>query len=163
VVDDRAHHGDETENAEVEENLRVHLALDLGTLRRSVARVLNNFGVVASEHDDTNHPGSVAENTATEEGSLEADRVNWRVLRVAVGLLENHSGSVETVHVNLGRINVETKVSLGAGLSRVEVRQAGNTTTRLEVGLAIEVLGLNKADILLFRSSTNDNVCGRCQ
>lgn len=82
----------------------------------------------------------------------------FRVRGVAGRVAEQNGGTVQTVHVDLGRIHVEVEVRLRRGFDIVHERKTGDCMAGLEVRLSVEVLRFDETNIFLLRGRANDNV-----
>lgn len=73
-------------------------------------------------------------------------------------------GGVVREHVDIGRLGADRKVGVvGDCGRRAEMRKLWHGGTRLEIGLAVEVLRLDIADILVLRRRADDQICRRVQ
>jgi hypothetical protein len=154
VVDDATYDGDNGEEGQVEQDLRVHLPLDLGPLGRCATRVENDLGVSTGEEHDTDDPASVLQDATSQDGRLEGDRVDQgRLVRLLSVLVGQNDRSVELVHVDISRFGVDAETSLFQSGGSAKVRQFRDTVSGLQVGLSIQVLGLDETDVFLLGSA----------
>lgn len=135
----------------------VHLGVDLALYPAAfawrTARVEDDLGVDAGEEDEADGPIGVAEDGAAEEDHLQID---GGLLSVA------GDGSVELVHVGVGTValHLERVEGAGAVLGGAQVGKGGGRIAGLEVGLAVEVLGLDKGDVVVLGGRTDEDVGG---
>jgi hypothetical protein len=142
--------------------LGVHLPLDLTPLTRRSARVEHDLRVGPGEDDDPDDPSRVPEHTAPQQRRLEIDRVlnllSRPSLRSLARLTLDNDGGVESEHVDVRRLAVDSEAGSRAGEGGSEVGELGHAVTGFEVGLAVEVLGLDVGDVFLFRGRADDDV-----
>lgn len=131
--------------------MRVHLPFNPTTLTRGGARVHHDLGILTSEENNTDNPTGVPENGASKEHHRD-------VHRGLVFTLYNSSLQLVQVDVGLTTVDAEVILCIGDFLGRSEMGEGGTSSTRFEIGLSVQVLGLDKSDILLFGCSAYKDV-----
>lgn len=139
----------------------VHLPLDLATLTRRSARVEHNLGILAGHGNASDDPVGVPHNGSTKKDGIESDGTPERPAVLADSTIVDDYGGVEAEHVDAGGLGFDGELGLSREVGGgAEVGKFGDGVARLEVGLSVEILGFDVADVLLFRSRDDDEICG---
>ena len=71
----------------------------------------------------------------------------------------NLDSSVVSEHVDVGCFSSDDELGfVGNGGRSAKMSEFGNGGTRFEIGFSIEILGFDEANVLLLRSSANDEI-----
>lgn len=150
------------------------------TLRtyRSFTPVHHDLGVLASEENETDDPVTVSDRATSQKELVDGDRLDlvlpgrsyrgagqvsrcwsqWSSVRrkIASRVLED---SVEGVQVGRRRLGIDHEAGMLDVLLRVDVGRALEGLSDFEIGLSVQVLGLDVADAVRVSSRQDRNVC----
>jgi hypothetical protein len=151
VIDDATDDGNSSKQSQVKKYLGIHLTFDLGSLRRGTSRVQNNLCVSSGKEHDSDNPTSILQDTATQDGSLQTDRMHqWFAVRRSMRFLGQNHRSVQLVHVDIRRFSIDPETSLFTSSRGSQMRQFGYTMPGFQIGFSVQVLGLDETNVLLF-------------
>ncbi len=139
--------GERQQQDEEEQDLHVDLLLDRSSLDGCGGGVAHELGLVAGEDDEAVDPGRIAQLCAAEQQLLGAERslAHGRAAEAGRGAELDVERGIKGVEAVVGLLGHHVAAQRGRGAGRGELGGVGRGLLDLEVGLAVQVGGLDVA------------------
>ena len=150
-VDNATDGGHDYKKNQVCQHHGVHLAFDLTTLTWCAARVENELGIKTGVHDNADDPSGVPKYRTAQQCRLQINRIS---------LIADRDCGSKLVHQNLRAVafNPESILCVGTRRGIAEVGERRDGVARLEIGLAVQIFGLDEGNILVLARCADEYV-----
>jgi hypothetical protein len=157
TIDHCGERTDDEQEGKVDDDVKVGFLGDLGLFRWGYTAVQVDLGVRAREGDQADNPGCVAHGAATKEEFVDRDTFLPRV--PAGGVCVAQHPAVE-VQILVRRLRIEDERRFLDVFFRDNGRGGVDSPAGFQVGLPVQVLGLQVADPIRVRGRQYDHVRG---